>query len=177
MSGALLYYIPCWGTLSVYHRLCSFCWSRTIHVEDNLLINHVSCMISHLFYLNALWCFSIAESILKAVWWLRAVFCIAWGLKWGLSMLEACHTSWVKSKVTGFLKDRGSDANCHCTLQKPVHAKLGLLNVWVVCSESPKMSLLLLLLMLFINNDKCIWREGCLLVFLMDLELYPAVRM
>lgn len=53
-----------------------------------------------------------------------AVFCIAWGFKWGLSMLQACHTSWVKSKVTGLLKDWRSDANCHCTLQKPLHAKL-----------------------------------------------------
>lgn len=53
-----------------------------------------------------------------------AVFSIAWGFKWGLSMLEACHTSWVKSKVTGLLKDWRSDANCHRTLQKPRHAKL-----------------------------------------------------
>lgn len=122
----------------VFVLLVSYCTCKTLPFWSVTHFMHLSS-----FHLNALWCFSIAESMLKAVWWLRAVFCIARGLKWGLSMLEACHTSWMKSKVTGFLKDRGSDANCHCTLQEPVHAKHGLQDVWLVCREILKINPLL----------------------------------
>lgn len=40
------------------------------------------------------------------------------GFEMRLSIWEACHTSWVKSKVTGCSKDWASDANCLCTLQR-----------------------------------------------------------
>lgn len=40
------------------------------------------------------------------------------------SVLQACHTSWVNSNLTGGMKDWGSGANCHCTLQESVHAPL-----------------------------------------------------
>lgn len=40
------------------------------------------------------------------------------GFEMRLSIWEACHKSWVKSKVTGCSKDRASDANCLSTLQR-----------------------------------------------------------
>lgn len=40
------------------------------------------------------------------------------GFEMRLSIWEACHTSWVKSKVTGCSKDWASDANCLSTLKR-----------------------------------------------------------